>query len=47
MKALASEFAKACVDIINAKVELLKSEGGSVPKKIIVKKEKVEQSEDS
>ena len=49
MKALASEFAKACVDIVNAKVELLESEGGRVPQKIMVKKEKekVEQSEDS
>ena len=47
MKALAPEFAKACVDIVNAKVELLESEGGSVPWKIIVMKEKVEQSEDS
>ena len=47
MKALAPEFAKACVDIVNAKVELLESEGRSVSQKIFVKKEKIEQSEDS
>ena len=47
MKGLAPEFAKACVDIVNARTELLESASGSVPQKIIVKKEKVEQSEES
>ncbi len=46
MKALAHEFTKECIDIINARMELLESARRSVPQKIIVKKDKVEQSEE-
>ena len=44
MKSLAPEFSKACVDIVNAKAELLELENGTVPQKITIKKEKIEQS---
>ena len=47
IKALAPEFANACIDIINARTELLESASRSVPQKIVFKKEKVEQSEES
>ena len=39
MKSLASESAKVCVDIMNAKAEGLASEIGTVPPKITIKKE--------
>ena len=42
MKALAPEFAKACVDIVNAMVELLESTS-QIPCKIVVKKERMEE----
>ena len=44
MKSLAPEFSKACVDIVNAKAELLELENRTVPQKITIKKEKIEQS---
>ena len=40
MKALAPEFAKECVNIVNAKAVLLKPESCTVPKNITIKKEK-------
>ena len=42
MKALAPEFAKACVDIVNATAELLESTR-QIPCKIVVKKERMEE----
>ena len=47
MKVLAPDFEKACVDIFNARAEILESESGTVPPKIIVKQEKVEHPEES
>ena len=43
MKVLSPEFAKECVNNINAKAELLKSESDTVPQNVIIKKEKVDQ----
>ena len=40
MNTLATEFAKQCVNINNAKAELLKSENDAVPRSVIIKKEK-------
>ena len=44
MKTLDPEFAKACVDIVNAKANIFELESHTVPKKITIKKEKLEQS---
>ena len=43
MKMLAPEFAKECVNIVNAKAELLKSGSDTVPQSVIIKKEKVDE----
>ena len=43
MKVLAPKFAKECVNIINAKAELLKSASDTVPQNVIIKTEKVHQ----
>ena len=40
MKRLASEFAKECVYIVNAKAELLESKSGTVPQNVIINEEK-------
>ena len=44
---LAPVFAKVCVDIINAKADLLEIGHRNVPQKIIMEKENVEQNENS
>ena len=43
MKMLAPEFAKECVNIVNAKAELLKSGSDTMPQSVIIKKEKVDE----
>ena len=44
---LSHVFAKVCVDIVNAKSELLEIGHQDVPQKILVEKEEVQQNENS
>ncbi len=46
MKVVAPEFLKACIEVVNAHAEILESEFGTVPWKIIAKQQKVEHPEE-